>query len=86
MLGGGKTTPTLSTYRKNKVWQKLLWGSGGDHPPRRRFGGRASKVFLLILTLILLPLKGGLGAQPQGLILFFCPKGIMFSTLQDLQI
>ncbi|MBF8274832.1 MAG: hypothetical protein HW380_3937, partial [Magnetococcales bacterium] len=39
-----------------------------DHPPRRRFGGRASKVLtlILILILILLPPKGGLGAQPQG--------------------
>gem|GEM_PF-2274329 len=52
--------------------RKLLRGSGGRFSPRRRFGGRASKVFLLTLililtlTLILLLPKGGLGAQPQG--------------------
>gem|GEM_PF-2493391 len=60
---------------KNKVWQKFLRGSGGDHPPRRRFGGRASKVFLLTLILILLPPKGGLGAQPQGFDSVFLPEG-----------
>jgi len=63
------------------VWQKLLWGSGGDHPPRRRFGGGASKVFLLTLILILLPPKGGLGAQPQGFDFDFCPQGLMFQGI-----
>jgi len=66
-------------HSKAKILQKLLWGSGGDHPPRRRFGGRASKVFLLtlILTLILilLPPKGDLGAQPQGFDFVFLPAG-----------
>ncbi|MBF8273239.1 MAG: hypothetical protein HW380_2344, partial [Magnetococcales bacterium] len=50
-----------------------------DHPPRRRFGGGASKVLVLnlILTfiLILLPPKGGLGAQPQGFDFVSLPEG-----------
>ncbi|MBF8271213.1 MAG: hypothetical protein HW380_318 [Magnetococcales bacterium] len=59
-------------YRKNKVWQKLLRGSGGDHPPRRGLGQRPK---VLNLILILLPPKGGLGAQPQGFDFVFLPAG-----------
>ena len=39
--------------------RKLLRGSGRNHPPVLRFGGRVSKVFLLTLTLILIFLPGG---------------------------
>jgi len=35
----------------------------------------AHKVFLLTLILILLPPKGGLGAQPQGFDFVFLPEG-----------
>ncbi|MBF8272254.1 MAG: hypothetical protein HW380_1359, partial [Magnetococcales bacterium] len=71
----------MFTYRKSKVWLKFLRGTGGDHPPRWGFGGKAPKVLLLtlILTLtlilILLPPKGGLGAQPQGFDFVFLPEG-----------
>ena len=41
----------------------LLYGSS---PPAEVWRQQPSKVFLLTLTLILLPPKGGLGAQPQG--------------------
>ncbi|MBF8271645.1 MAG: hypothetical protein HW380_750 [Magnetococcales bacterium] len=51
-------------YRKNKVWQKLLWGSGGDHPPQRGLGQRP-KVLVLNLNKKL-HVYGGLGAKPTG--------------------
>ncbi|MBF8273040.1 MAG: hypothetical protein HW380_2145 [Magnetococcales bacterium] len=54
-------------YRKNKVWQKFLRGSGGDHPPRRGLGQRP-KVFFLTLILTFLPTKGGQGRSPKILI------------------
>gem|GEM_PF-1614819 len=70
VLGGNHSVPPIF-FRL-----KLLRGSGGDYPPRRRFGGRASKVLLLTLILILtfLPPKGGLGAQPQGFDFVFLPE------------
>ncbi|MBF8273985.1 MAG: hypothetical protein HW380_3090 [Magnetococcales bacterium] len=40
-----ETSGQILMYRKNKVWQKLLRGSGGDHPPRRRFGGSSPQGF-----------------------------------------
>jgi len=37
--------------------------------------GQRPKVLLLTLILILLPPKGGLGAQPQGFDFVFLPEG-----------
>jgi len=58
-------------YRKNKVWQKLLRGSGGDHPPRRGLGQRPKVLFLNLNKK--LHAYGGLGAKPPRF--WFLPEG-----------
>ncbi|MBF8274258.1 MAG: hypothetical protein HW380_3363, partial [Magnetococcales bacterium] len=67
LAAGNRSVPPPSFFNR----LKLLRGSGGRFSPRAAVWRRQpTKVFLLtlILTLILilLPPKGGLGAQPQG--------------------
>jgi len=49
-----------------KFGKNFCGGPGGIIPPGGGLEAAAHKVFLLTLILILLPPKGGLGAQPQG--------------------
>ncbi|MBF8272416.1 MAG: hypothetical protein HW380_1521 [Magnetococcales bacterium] len=62
-------------YRKNKVWQKFLRGSEGDHPPRRGLG-QHPKILILNLNKKF-HAYGGLGAQPPRF--WFFPEGMMSS-------
>gem|GEM_PF-6612017 len=70
-LGGRDRSVHVS--EKQSLAKVIVGVRGGSSPPAEVWRQQPSKVFLLILIL-LLP-KGGLGAQPQGFYFVFLPEG-----------